>query len=129
MLISDDAIADIAEILHADDFYDKNHGIIYAAMVKLYERHKPVDLLTLTDELSKKDELELVGGSAYLSELTNFVPSAAHARSYAEIVSSKAIRRRLIKASSEISELGFDEDTPTQNILEKAEAEIFSVSD
>ncbi|HMQ96154.1 MAG TPA: replicative DNA helicase [Candidatus Saccharibacteria bacterium] len=129
VLISDDAIADIAEILHADDFYDKNHGIIYAAMIKLYERHKPVDLLTLTDELSKKDELELVGGSAYLSELTNFVPSAAHARSYAEIVSSKAIRRRLIKASSEISELGFDEDTPTQNILEKAEAEIFSVSD
>ena len=97
--------------------------------MSLYERHKPVDLLTLTDELKRKKELDIVGGSTYLTELTNYVPTAAHAASYAELVSQKAVRRRLIKASSEISELGYDEATSTQELLEKAEAELFSVSD
>lgn len=129
VLIDEEVIADVAELVAAHDFYDKQHSAIFAAMMRLYERHKPVDLLTLTDELKKKDELESVGGSAYLTELTNYVPSAAHAQSYAEMVAEKAVRRRLIKASAEISELGFNEDTTTQEILEKAEAELFSVSD
>ena len=129
VLIDEEVIADVAELVAAHDFYDKQHQAIFAAMMRLYERHKPVDLLTLTDELKKKDELEVVGGSAYLTELTNYVPSAAHAQSYAEMVAEKAIRRRLIKASAEISELGFNEDTTTQEILEKAEAELFNVSD
>lgn len=128
-LIDEDTIADIAEIVHAEDFYEKTHGIVFGGMMRLYEKHKPVDLLTLTDELKKKDHLDMIGGSTFLSELTNYVPSAAHARSYGEIVASNAVRRRLIKASGEISELGFDEDTTTQEILEKAEAELFSVSD
>jgi replicative DNA helicase len=98
-------------------------------MMRLYERHKPVDLLTLTDELKKKDELEMVGGSAYLTELTNYVPSAAHAEAYAEMVSQKAVRRRLIKASADISEMGFNEETTTQELLQQAEAELFGVSD
>jgi len=98
-------------------------------MMRLYEKHKPVDLLTLTDELKRKDEIEIVGGSAYLTELTNYVPTSAHAEAYAELVAQKAVRRRLIKASGEISELGYNEDTTTQELLEKAEAELFSVSD
>ncbi|MBC7868733.1 replicative DNA helicase, partial [Candidatus Saccharibacteria bacterium] len=69
------------------------------------------------------------GGSAYLTELTNYVPTAAHAEAYAELVAQKAVRRRLIKASGEISELGYNEETTTQELLEKAEAELFSVSD
>lgn len=129
VLIDEETLADISELVHAKDFYDKRHAIIYAAMMRLYEHHKPVDLLTLTDELKKKDELEIIGGSAYLTELTNYVPTAAHAAAYAEMVAQKAVRRRLIKASSEISEMGFSEDTTTQELLEKAEAELFSVSD
>lgn len=129
VLIDDEVMADVAEILHGNDFYEKPHGMIYDAMMRLYEKHKPVDLLTLTEELKKKKELEAIGGSAFLSELTQYVPTAAHARTYAEIVSSKAIRRRLIKASADISELGFDEDTSTNELLEKAESELFSVSD
>lgn len=128
-LIDEDAIADVAELIRADDFYDKQHGLVFAGMMRLYEKHKPVDLLTLTDELKKKDELDTIGGSVFLTELTNYVPSAAHARSYAEIVATNAVRRRLIKASADISELGFDENTTTQELLEKAEAELFSVSD
>ncbi len=129
VLIDDEVIADASEIVNVKDFYDKRHAIVYGGMVRLYERHKPIDLLTLTDELKKKDQLETVGGSAYLTELTNYVPTAAHAASYAEIINQKAVRRRLIKASAEISEMGFDEETSTQELLEKAEAELFSVSD
>lgn len=128
-LIDEDVIADVAELVRPDDFYDKQHGIVYGGMMRLYEKHKPVDLLTLTDELKKKDELDTIGGSTFLTELTNYVPSAAHARSYAEIVATNAVRRRLIKASADISELGFDENTTTQELLERAEAELFSVSD
>ncbi len=129
VLIDEEVLADATEIVHANDFYDKRHQIIFAAMNRLYERHKPVDLLTLTEELKKKSELETIGGSAFLTELTNYVPTAAHASAYAELVAQKAIRRRLIRASADISELGYDEETSTQELLEKAEAELFSVSD
>lgn len=129
VLIDEETLADISEHVTAKDFYDKRHAMIYAAMMRLYEKHRPVDLLTLTDELKKKKELDTVGGSAYITELTNYVPTAAHAETYAEMVAQKAVRRRLIKASGEISEMGFDEDTTTQELLEKAEAELFSVSD
>ena len=129
VLIDDEVIADASEFVSAKDFYDKRHAIIFGGMMRLYERHKPIDLLTLTDELKKKDELETVGGSAYLTELTNYVPTAANATSYAEIVEAKAIRRRLIKAGTEIGEMGFDEESSTQDLLGQAEAELFSVSD
>jgi replicative DNA helicase len=129
VLIDEETLADISEHVSTRDFYDKRHAAIFGGMTRLYERHKPVDLLTLTDELMKKDELDAIGGSAYLTELTNYVPTAAHAEAYAEMVAQKAVRRRLIKASGEISELGFDEDTTTQELLERAEAELFSVSD
>lgn len=129
VLIDEEALADVTEHVTPRDFYDKRHAAIFGGMVRLFERHKPVDLLTLTDELKKKDELDAIGGSAYLTELTNYVPTAAHAEAYAEMVSQKAVRRRLIKASSEISELGFDEEYDVQELLGKAEAELFSVSD
>lgn len=129
VLINDDVLADATEYLTPGDFYDQRHNTIYDAMLRLYEKHKPIDLLTLTDELKRKKELETIGGSAYLTELTNYVPTAAHADAYAEMVSQKAVRRRLIKASGDISELGYDEATTTQELLEKAEAELFSVSD
>ena len=129
VLIDEETLADISEHVNSKDFYDRRHAIIFGGMMRLFERHKPVDLLTLTEELKKKDELDTIGGSAYLTELTNYVPTAAHAEAYAELVAQKAVRRRLIKASGEISELGYDEDTTTQELLERAEAELFSVSD
>lgn len=129
VLINEEVLADVSEHVNASDFYDRRHGIVYGAMMRLYEKHRPVDLLTLTDELKRKNELDDVGGSAFLSELTNYVPTAAHAEAYAELVAQKAVRRRLIAASSDITEMGFDEETSTQELLEKAEAELFSVSD
>jgi replicative DNA helicase len=129
VLIDEETLADISEHVKPHDFYDKRHGLIFDAMMRLYEKHKPVDLLTLTEELKKKNDIETIGGSAYLTELTNYVPTAAHAEAYAELVAQKAIRRRLIKASADISELGFDEETSTAELLEQAEAQLFSVSD
>ncbi|MGV9001883.1 MAG: replicative DNA helicase [Candidatus Saccharimonadaceae bacterium] len=129
VLIDEEVLADITEHVKPKDFYDKRHAIIYDAIMRLYEKNKPVDLLTLTDELKRKKEIDEVGGSAYLTELTNYVPTSAHAESYAEIVAQKAVRRRLIKASGEISELGYDEATSTQELLQQAEAELFAVSD
>lgn len=129
VLIDEETLADISEHVTFKDFYERRHSIIYGAMMRLYEKHRPVDLLTLTEELKSKKELDTIGGSAYLTELTNYVPTSAHAEAYAELVAQKAVRRRLIKASGEISELGFDEETTTQELLEKAEAELFSVSD
>jgi len=129
VLIDEEVLADITEHVKPKDFYDKRHGIIFDAIMRLYEKNKPVDLLTLTDELKRKKEIDEIGGSAYLTELTNYVPTAAHAESYAEIVAQKAVRRRLIKASGEISELGYDEATSTQELLQQAEAELFAVSD
>ena len=129
VLIDEETLADVSEHVSAKDFYDKRHAAFYGAMIRLYERHRPVDLLTLTDELTKKDELDMIGGSAYLTELTNYVPTAAHAEAYAEMVAQKAIRRRLIRASAEIGELGYAEDADVQELLQKAEQELFSVSD
>lgn len=129
VLIDEETLADISEHVTIKDFYEKRHSIIYGGMMSLYEKHNPVDLLTLTDELKRKKELDIVGGSAYLTELTNYVPTSAHAEAYAELVAQKAVRRRLIKASSDISELGYNEETTTEELLEKAEAELFSVSD
>lgn len=129
VLINEDVLADTTEIVTARDFYDKRHMAIYEAMVRLFEKRKPVDLLTLTDELKKKKLLEEIGGSTYLTELTNYVPTAANASTYAEIVAAAAIRRRLINVSGEIAELGYDEEYQVQELLEKAEAELFSVSD
>lgn len=129
VLIDEETLADVSEHITLKDFYDKRHGTIYGAMMRLYEKHKPVDLLTLTEELKRKKELDVIGGSTYLTELTNYVPTSAHAEAYAELVAQKAVRRRLIKASVDISELGYNEETTTQELLEKAETELFSVSD
>lgn len=129
VLIDEDVLTRVTDIINDDDFYDKRHRAIFGAMLHLYEMHKPVDLLTLSDELKKKDELEMIGGMNYLTELTNMVPTAANAEHYAEIIVQKAMRRRLIKAAGDIAEMGYEEDQVVSELLEKAEAEIFAVSD
>ncbi|HET7630207.1 MAG TPA: replicative DNA helicase [Candidatus Saccharimonadales bacterium] len=129
ILIDEEALADISDKVRPEDFYDKRHTVIFAAMLNLFEKHQPVDLLTLSDELKRKKQLDSVGSSSYLTELTNYVPTAAHIEAYADIIAGNAVRRRLIKSSSDIAELGFDDEHSTQELLEKAEAELFSVSD
>ncbi len=129
ILVSDNAIVGAGEAVTPSDFYDPKHQIIFAAMLDLYGRHQPVDLLTLTNELRGTKQLVKAGGAAYLSELTTYVPTAAHADAYAKIVAQAATRRRLIKVSADISQLGFDEAADIEELLGQAESKLFKVSD
>lgn len=128
ILIDPDAIVQVADIVSIDDFYDERHQRIFEAIAKLYEKHSPIDVLTLSDQLKSGGFLDIVGGSAYLTELTNYVPTAAHVEEYANIVSQKAIRRRLIKASQTMVSYGYNEETSIQDLIESAESELFKVS-
>jgi replicative DNA helicase len=128
LLIDADAIVKVADTITADDFYEEKHQRIYDAVRKLYEKHSAIDVLTLSHQLRADGFLDIAGGSAYLSELTNFVPTAAHASQYAEIVAQKALRRRLIGAARDISKLSYDEANSLKDLIENAEARLFDVS-
>ncbi len=128
ILIDSDAIVKVADIVRPDDFYDERHARAYEAALQLYERHSPIDVLTLSDQLKNTGMLDVVGGAGFLTELTNFVPTAAHADRYAEIIAQKGMRRRLIKASQSIADLGYDEAQSLQELIENAETRLFEVS-
>lgn len=128
ILIDADALVKIADTVSDTDFYDQRHQRIYEAVNQLYERRSPIDVLTLADQLKSNGSLELVGGASYLTELTNFVPTAAHVEQYAEIVAQKALRRRLIHASQQIVTLGYDESKALRELVEEAETSLFQVS-
>jgi replicative DNA helicase len=128
ILIDTDAIVKIADSIQSSDFYDVKHAKIYEAISALYERRDAIDVLTLSDRLKNDGYLDLIGGPAYLTELTNFVPTASHVEQYAEIVSEKALRRRMITASQEIVGLGYDESKQLKEIIEEAETTLFQVS-
>ena len=128
ILIDSDAIVKIADSISSADFYEKRHERIYEAILQLYEKRQAIDVLTLADQLKNNGYLDMVGGPAYLTELTNFVPTAAHAEQYADIVAQKAMRRRLISASQELAGMGFDESKGLRELIEEAESRLFEVS-
>jgi len=128
ILIEKDAIIKIADIVSPDDFYVDRNGLIFAAIMDLYEQRQPIDIVSLANKLREAGELDRIGGSAYIAELTSAVPTAAHVVHYAGIVSHKATLRRLIAAASAISGYGYDEQTALDQLLDKAEQTIFEVS-
>ncbi len=128
-MISNNALSDVLTILRPRDFYEKRHGIIFQAIIDLYDQHKPVDLLTLTAELKSTKKLKEVGGAPYLAELSNFVPAASHAKAYAEIIEKASVRRRLITAGTEIVDKAYEDDADAGNLIGAAERVLFEVSD
>jgi replicative DNA helicase len=128
LMVDVDAIVRVADSVAVTDFYEERHQRIYEAVRKLYERHRPVDILTLSNQLKEDGFLEVVGGSSYLTELTNYVPTAAHVEHYADIVAEKSLRRRLIKASQNTVGVAYDESRPVKDIIEEAEVQLFQVS-
>lgn len=128
ILIDTDAIVKIADHINVEDFYDQKHARIYEALQALYEKRSAIDVLTLADQLKGTGFLDMVGGPSYLTELTNYVPTAAHVEQYADIVAGKALRRRLIAVSHEMAELGQDESKALQELIEEAETKLFDVS-
>lgn len=129
LLIDKDAIVRISELLHPANFYrTEQHGPIYEAMQTLFEKREPIDLVTVTDELRKKNMLDRIGGSAYLTTLVNTVPTSAHIEQYAKIIKEHAVRRSLIAQATKLIESSYDESQEVDQLLEQAEAGIFSIS-
>jgi replicative DNA helicase len=128
LLIDRDAIIKVAAYLKADDFYVDANGLIYQAVIDLYNKREPTDFVTLSDELDRRDLLEEIGGVSYLSSLLNVVPTAVHVEYYGRIVERQATRRRLIDAGTEIVGIGFQDDIETEDALDAAERTLFDVS-
>ena len=129
IMISDSVMPEILTILRPRDFYEKRHEIIFDAMSGLYDQHKPIDLLTLTSELKSKKMLKDVGGAPYLAELSSFVPAASHAKAYADIIEKASVRRRLIKAGTDIANKAYEDDAEVDSLIGSAEKDLFEVSD
>lgn len=127
MVIDRSAVERALEILKPEDFYREAHQRVFEAMWDLAERSEPVDLVTLSDTLRVRQQLDQVGGVAYLATLADIVPTTANVEYYAKIVEQKAILRRLIEASSKITGWAYDQPDAVENIVDRAEQEIFKV--
>lgn len=128
ILIDKDALIKVVDQLTPGDLYRPEHQEIFRACLKLFEKRQPIDLLTLSDQLEKDGKLADVGGVAYLTELTNAVPSSAHIANHAELVKANSTLRQLLAAGSRIIELGYQQDEDPDELLNQAEQALFAIS-
>ncbi|MFA6159940.1 MAG: replicative DNA helicase [Parcubacteria group bacterium] len=128
LMLDKDAVIKIANLVRLGDFYRDDHNIIYEAMMELYEQREPIDVLSLSNRLEEKKLLDKIGGSSYLTELVNSVPSSSNIAHYAKVVQKKSTLRKLIITASEIVELGYREEEDVEKILDSAEQKLFGVS-
>jgi replicative DNA helicase len=128
LLIDKDAVVKVAESLSPEDFYQERHAEIYRAILALYEKRLPADLVTVTEELKKTSQYEPVGGAGYLTTLVNSVPTSAHVEHYATLVREAATKRSLISISAQITEKAFDLDSEVKDLLEFSETSLFGIS-
>ncbi|PIV21786.1 MAG: replicative DNA helicase [Deltaproteobacteria bacterium CG03_land_8_20_14_0_80_45_14] len=129
ILIENEAVNRVMEILDADDFYRDAHRKIFNALINLSERDEPADLITLTNELRKIDQLDFIGGASYLASLIDSVPTAANIEYYAKIVKEKAILRKLIQTSTDIITQSYEDRGDVEGFLDEAERAIFEISE
>jgi len=128
LLLDRDAIIAVAEFLKPDDFYDDRHREIYECALELYEDRIPIDVLTISERLKKRKVLKKIGGVSFLVEIANKVPTAAHVEHYGRIVKDSATKRSLMKAASRLVELSMDEGLAADELLDKAEGEVFTLT-
>ena len=129
MLLSKDAIADVADIVRGVDFYRPAHEVIHDAIIDLYGRGEPADPVTVAAELQRRGELQRVGGAPYLHTLSANVPIAANAAYYGEIVREKAVLRRLVDAGTRIVQIGYAGEGQVDDVVDQAQAEVYKVTD
>ena len=130
MLIDPESWDKVAELVTDNDFYNRSHQIIFRAITRLLNSSQPIDLITVSEELEKHDELEDAGGFAYLGELAKNTPSSANVVSYAQIISERAITRELIGVAHEIAEVGYNpEGRDSADILDLAESKVFEIAE
>jgi replicative DNA helicase len=129
IMLRPSALFDIADVIAPDSFYAEKHRIIYQAMLDLSIKNEPIDLLSLSNKLEEKMQLEQIGGRTYLTELVNMVPSSTNAKHYGEIVHKKYTFRNLIDASDYIADLAFEStDEELDNVLDQAEKKLFGIT-
>lgn len=128
ILLERDAIVAVSDLLHPADFYLEKHALVYQAMLACLGRRRPPDLATVAAELRQQEQLDLVGGEAFLGHVAAQVPTAVHVIYYAEIVTQAATRRRLIEAGGRIAALGYDQREELDESLDQAEQTLFAVS-
>jgi len=128
LLLDKDAIISVAEFLTSEDFYDERHNRIFECVLKLYEDRVPIDVLTVSEKLKEIKWLKKIGGTTYLAEIANRVPTAAHVEHYGKIVKDQATKRSLMTAASKLVELSMDESLAASELLDKAESEVFSLT-
>ena len=127
MLIDKDAVISAIEILRKDDFYREDNKAIFEAMINLYNRPEPIDIITVKDELSSIGKFDIVGGLEYLADLPEKVPTTANVDKYIKIVKEKSILRSLIKTSNELISLGYDETQEVDTVINEAEKKVFEL--
>ncbi len=128
MLLSEEAVAEVIEITSGADFYASKHELIYDAVVTLFGRGEPTDVIAVTDQLNKNGNLLKAGGADYLHSLTSYVPTAANAGYYAKIVADKAVLRRLIDAGTKIAQSGYESQGEVEDLVNQAQADIYRVA-
>lgn len=128
ILLRSEVLFEILDTISEDCFYSEKHRIVFKAIMELFSKKEPVDILTLGSKLKENNQLEQIGGNTFLSELINTVPSSANAKYYAKIVHKKFMMRRLISVSEKVCELGYSETDSLEHCLDKAEKSIFEVT-
>ena len=127
LMLDHEGIFRVADALSTQDFYKPSHREIYDAIMDLFTRKEPVDVLSVTSRLREKNKLDEIGGSAYLATLVNAVPTASHIEHYASIVRRKRLLRDLISASQQIAQLGYQEADNVEELIDEAEQKIFGI--
>jgi replicative DNA helicase len=128
VLIDSSSINNVAEILRTDHFYVSEHKLIFQAMLELFEKRNPIDVVTLKDQLTKSGTLKEVGGASYLTELLNAVPTSAYSEHYANIVKSMYVKRKLIEVASKSVETAFENTGEIQELIDSVESSIFALA-
>jgi len=129
MMLEKNAVTDAIDILLKESFYDPKHQFIFGAIKELFGKSKPIDLLTVTDQLKKNGELEAAGGAIYISQLTSRIGATAHVEYHARIIAEKHIKRELIRMSSEVMRDAFDDTNDVFDVLNKAESDLFKIAE
>lgn len=129
LMLDKEALTDVIDVLKKESFYKEDHQLIFKAILDLFEKSEPIDILTVTQELKKAGNLEQVGGAYYISKLTNRVASSANVEFHARIIAQKHIQRELIKISSDTIKMSYDETIDVFDLLDQAESKLFEVAE
>lgn len=129
VLINPEAYYDVAQFLKGDDFYIHRHRWVWESFARLMESRKPIDYLTVVEDLTQNNQLDEIGGAGYIATLINNVPSSLHAEAYGRIIEETAIRRRMLEAANRIAKLAYKEESSLETVMDESEKAVFGVSE